>query len=98
MVTVARVESWSGKALTVRLHWLWIAVIIAALTFALLPGVVSADLSGTRQQDRDNRRCARYGQHYDRDGIITAREQARLTKIHCKRSGGTWVSDRFYQA
>ncbi len=67
---------------------------IAVLLFLL---VVSADLEGTRIQNRDNRRCASIGRQVERHGI-TDREYARLARHHCKRSGETWVSDRFYAA
>lgn len=68
--------------------------IIAAMLLVL---VVSADLDGTRRMDHDNRMCARLGAHYERHGL-TVRERDRLTRRHCKASGGTWVSDRFYTA
>lgn len=71
--------------------------IIAAIAITLIPAPVSADLDGTRRQDRDNRRCASIGRHVERNGI-TAKEQARLTRHHCKNSGGVWLSDLFYQA
>lgn len=71
--------------------------IIAALSLSLLPGDVLADLDGTRRMDRDNRRCQSIGRQVERRGM-TVREQARLTKHHCKKSGGVWVSDLFYQA
>lgn len=73
-------------------------ILIASLVLALLPSVTLADLSGTRQMERDNKRCARYGQHYDRDGAITVREQRKLDKINCKRSGAAWVSSLYYSA
>lgn len=68
---------------------------LAALILLL---VVSADLEGTRRMNHDNRRCASIGRQVERDGIITARERARVTRHHCKKSGDTWLSDRFYQA
>lgn len=68
-----------------------------AIAVLLLLLVVSADLEGTRRMDADNRMCARLGAHYERHGL-TARERERLTRRHCKASGGTWVSDRFYTA
>lgn len=71
--------------------------IIAALSLSLLPGAVLADLDGTRLQNRDNRRCAAIGRQVERHGI-TDRELAKLTRHHCKKSGGVWVSDLFYQA
>ena len=68
-----------------------------AIAVLLLLLVVSADLEGTRRMDRDNRRCASIGRQVERHGI-TEREYARLARHHCKRSGDTYVSDRFYQA
>ena len=73
-------------------------LLIASLVLAMLPSVTLADLSGTRLMERDNKRCARYGQHYDRDGAITVREQRKLDKINCKRFGDTWVSSLYYSA
>lgn len=73
-------------------------ILIASLVLALNVNPVLADLSGTRVMERDNKRCARYGQHYDRDGTITVREQRKLDKINCKRSGATWVSSLYYAA
>lgn len=70
--------------------------LIAFALFALL--FVSADLEGTRRMDRDNRRCQFIGRQADRDGVIDAREQIRLERWECKRSGDTWVSARFYAA
>lgn len=68
-----------------------------AIAVLLLLLVVSADLEGTRRQLRDDRRCASIGRQVERHGV-TEREYARLARHHCKRSGDTWVSDRFYQA
>ena len=68
-----------------------------AIAVLLLLLVVTADLSGTRRQLRDDRRCASIGRQVERHGI-TDREYARLARHHCKRSGDTWVSDRFYTA
>jgi len=73
-------------------------IIALALIGSLFPSLVSADLEGTRRMDRNNRRCAAIGRTVDRDGVVTEREQARVDRWECKRSGDTWVSSRFYQA
>lgn len=72
-------------------------ILLCALIVALNVNPVLADLSGTRKMERDNRRCARHGQHYSRNGY-TPRELARLERLNCKRSGDTWVSSLYYQA
>ena len=74
--------------------------IVLAFVFAaaLAPGIASADIEGTRRMERDNRRCAAIGRTVDRDGVVTEREQVRVDRWECKRSGDTWVSSRFYQA
>lgn len=73
-------------------------IIAAAILLALLPSLASADIEGTRRMERDNRRCAAIGRAVDRDGVVTEREQARVDRWECKRSGDTWVSSRFYTA
>lgn len=69
--------------------------VFAALILLL---VVSADLEGTRRQDRDNKLCAIIGRQVERDGVTTARERGRIARWECKKTGGVWVSARFYQA
>lgn len=71
--------------------------IIAALTLSLLPSVVSADLSGTDRQRRDDARCARVGEVFARKGY-TERELASLKRRNCKELNGRWVSALYYQA
>lgn len=73
-------------------------ILTAALLLSLLSQSASADIAGTRRMERDNRRCARYGQHYERDGTLTSRELRHLERINCKRSGDTWVSSLYYAA
>ncbi len=69
--------------------------LIAALILLL---VVSADLEGTRRMERDNKRCQLIGRQVDRDGVISDREARRIARWECKKTGGVWVSARFYQA
>lgn len=68
-----------------------------AVAAAVLALVVSADLDGTARQERDNARCARWGVVFARNGWTHA-ETKRMAHRHCKRSGDTWVSDRYYTA
>ena len=65
---------------------------------ALLLLVVSADIEGTRRMGRDNRRCASIGRQAERDGVISEWERSRIDRWECKKSGGQWVSARFYTA
>ena len=65
---------------------------------ALLLLVVSADIEGTYRMERDSRRCQSIGRQAERDGVISDREARRIARWECKKTGGVWVSARFYQA
>lgn len=51
----------------------------------------------TRPRDRFNDRCERAGRHRERHGL-TERERAYLKRRGCKQEGGSWMSDRVWEA
>lgn len=73
------------------------AVFLIVVIVALWAQSASADLAGSRHLDRDNRRCAKYGQHYARNGY-TAHELAHMDRLNCKLVGSVWMTALYYTA
>ena len=76
---------------------LMISIILVIILGFAMWSPAAADLAGSRRMARDNARCARMGERYERNGL-TARELARLDRRHCVRDSAGWYSGLYYAA